>query len=179
MECSAKTNTNVKEVFKAFQQLAKIPLPSDEHGLRRRSSAQARVNNGKSRFSGNTTLSPHHSVNDPESVAGSSLAQRLKPRSRSLIRRTSKKASKIKEPTSDADDCAVSWGKRIVPILEAKGSRFFLRQKDCVFSSSKRIASFLQVKLNSNNNHFFFAKIFLAKFYLLLFVSWKWCQSKI
>jgi hypothetical protein len=107
MECSAKTNSNVKEIFKAFLQLARIPLPSDE-GLKRRSSAQARVSNGKSRFSGNTSLSPNHSVNEPESGASSSISQRLKPRSRSLIRRTSKKVSKIKEPTSDADDCAVS-----------------------------------------------------------------------
>ncbi|CAG2105907.1 unnamed protein product [Medioppia subpectinata] len=100
MECSAKNNTNVKEIFKAFLQLARIPLPSDE-GLRRRSSAQARVPNGK-RFAGNTGLTPNHALGDEET------AQRLKPRSRSLIRRSSKKANKIKEPTSDADDCAIS-----------------------------------------------------------------------
>ena len=109
MECSAKTNSNVKEIFKTFLQLARIPLPSDEPGLRRRSSAQARVNNSKSRFTSNT-LSPHQSVNEPESreAEGSNVAQRIKPRSRSLIRRSSKKVSKIKEPTSDADDCSVS-----------------------------------------------------------------------
>ena len=108
MECSAKTNSNVKEIYKAFLQLARIPLPSDE-GLRRRSSAQARVPNGKPRFSGNTTLSPNHGIVDAESSSGSSLGQRLKPRSRSLIRRTSKKVNKNREPASDADDCAVSW----------------------------------------------------------------------
>ncbi|CAG2169682.1 unnamed protein product [Oppiella nova] len=100
MECSAKSNTNVKEIFKAFLQLARIPLPNDE-GLRRRSSAQARVPNGKPRFAGNTSLTPNHALDD-ESTS------RLKPRSRSLIRRSSKKVNKIKEPTSDADDCAVS-----------------------------------------------------------------------
>ncbi len=106
MECSAKNNTNLKEIFRTFLQLARIPLPCDEPGLRRRSSAQARVN-GK-RFTSNT-LSPHHAVNEAESdiASGSTgIVQRLKPRSRSLIRRTSKK--KIKDPISDADDCSVS-----------------------------------------------------------------------
>ena len=107
MECSAKNNTNVKEIFKAFLQLARIPLPSDE-GLKRRSSAQARVPNGKPRFAGSTTLSPNHGIVDAECVSGSSISQRLKPRSRSLIRRTSKKVNKNREPTSDADDCSVS-----------------------------------------------------------------------
>ncbi|XP_054159333.1 ras-related protein Rap-1b-like [Oppia nitens] len=101
MECSAKNNTNVKEIFNAFLHLARIPLPNDE-GLRRRSSAQARVQNGKSRFAGNTSLTPNHAIPDDET------GQRLKPRSRSLIRRSSKKVNKSREPTSDADDCAIS-----------------------------------------------------------------------
>src|SRR5699024_9258343 len=104
-----KMNTNVKEVFLTFQQLARIPMPNDE-GLKRRSSAQARVNNGR-KFAGTNTLSPSHANNGTvESVSANNSPQtspRLKPRSRSLIRRTSKKFSKSKEQT-DADDCTVS-----------------------------------------------------------------------
>jgi hypothetical protein len=37
-----------------------------------------------------------------------SLGQRLKPRSRSLIRRTSKKVNKVKDPNSEPDDCYIS-----------------------------------------------------------------------
>lgn len=114
MECSAKANTNVKEVFLNFQQLARIPLPNDE-GLKRRSSAQARVNNGRKQFAGTNSLSPgdangHGGGCTPEANSANTTPQgspRLKPRSRSLIRRTSKKFSKSKEQT-DADDCTVS-----------------------------------------------------------------------
>jgi hypothetical protein len=131
MECSAKSNTNVREMFKAFLSLARIPVtPSDDCSLRRRSSAHASVSKsrtptpntlspvvplhhteGGSAFFGNhqgdndhhdgtTTLSNHISIN----------ASRLKPRSRSLIRRTSKKVNKVKDPNADPEDCIVSWG---------------------------------------------------------------------
>ncbi|KAH9390420.1 hypothetical protein TYRP_023072 [Tyrophagus putrescentiae] len=127
MECSAKTNFNVKEVFLTFQQLARIPMPNDE-GLKRRSSAQARVNGKNKQFAGTNSLSPSHantngtggiSSSNHNSVGGGGISEslsatstpqtspRLKPRSRSLIRRTSKKFSKSKEQT-DADDCTVS-----------------------------------------------------------------------
>ncbi|GIY17537.1 GTP-binding protein Di-Ras2 [Caerostris darwini] len=39
LECSAKDNANIKEIFRAFLQLSKLPLPAE--GLRRRSSAHA------------------------------------------------------------------------------------------------------------------------------------------
>lgn len=117
MECSAKTNFNVKEIFLTFQQLARIPMPNDE-GLKRRSSAQARVNNGKKQFAGTNSLSPSH-ANGSGCVGNSSAeshsatntpqtSPRLKPRSRSLIRRTSKKFSKAQKEQTDADDCTVS-----------------------------------------------------------------------
>lgn len=110
MECSAKSNQNIKEIFLTFNQLARIPMPSDE-GLKRRSSAQARVN-AKNKFAGTNTLSPSHATTDslPNASGGAvspNSSPRLKPRSRSLIRRTSKKFSKAKEH-SEVDDCAVS-----------------------------------------------------------------------
>ncbi|OTF78524.1 GTP-binding protein Ras-like protein [Euroglyphus maynei] len=119
MECSAKNNQNIKEIFLTFQQLARIPM-QDAEGLKRRSSAQARVDS-KRKFAGTNLLSPSHATtnnndnsnsnstnitpnptapNTPSKLRSSSSS---KPRSRSLIRRTSKKV-KNKE---DADDCSV------------------------------------------------------------------------
>ena len=42
-----------------------------------------------------------------ENLSNMTLGQRLKPRSRSLIRRTSKKVNKIKDPNSEPDDCYI------------------------------------------------------------------------
>lgn len=102
MECSAKTNVNIRELFKAFLTLAKIALPSDDCGLRRRSSAHASV--PKQRATPNT-LSPHHT---PTLLGVEATTSNLKPRSRSLIRRTSKKVNKVKDPNNDPEDCAIS-----------------------------------------------------------------------
>ncbi|KAF7495032.1 GTP-binding protein [Sarcoptes scabiei] len=119
IECSAKTNTNIREIFLMLQQLAKIPFP-DADGLRRRSSAQARVDL-KQKFTGTNLLSPSHAIaNQSIDVIDNNnnhnyqipmksdstithKVSRSKPRSRSLIRRASKKV-KNKE---DADDCTV------------------------------------------------------------------------
>ncbi|RWS04456.1 Ras-related protein RabO-like protein, partial [Dinothrombium tinctorium] len=105
MECSSKNDINVREVFKAFLQLAKIPMPNDDCGLRRRSSAHSSVPRTRP-----NTLSPHTAANAPEPPMSpsSSLGQRLKPRSRSLIRRTSKKVNKVKDPNAEPDDCFIS-----------------------------------------------------------------------
>ncbi|XP_022240249.1 GTP-binding protein Di-Ras2-like [Limulus polyphemus] len=89
MECSARDNINVREVFKAFLQLSKISIPADTTGLHRRSSAHA-SGASKSRSSEETT------------------AQR---RSRSLIRRVSKKMKKNRDiPHSDTEtnECVTS-----------------------------------------------------------------------
>lgn len=143
MECSAKTNTNVREIFKTFLTLTKIPVPSqDDCGLRRRSSAHASSlscsqSKGNSRCTTPNTLSPlgfgfeNHLGNHEEEEGGTgstnsvptavatttisshitnsmNAASRLKPRSRSLIRRTSKKVNKVKDPNSDPEDCILS-----------------------------------------------------------------------
>lgn len=125
MECSAKNNQNIKEIFLTFQQLARIPM-QDSEGLKRRSSAQARVDS-KKKFADTNLLSPSHAIqghgtggdfesnihnshkntNDNQSLnaihSNKLISPRGKPRSRSLIRRSSKKV-KNKE---DADDCSV------------------------------------------------------------------------
>lgn len=129
MECSAKTNSNIREMFKAFLGLAKIPLPSDDCGLRRRSSAHASVASSfrssfrrKNQHPTPNTLSPtvnedgeastsssQFGINSLSPSASNSSTSSLKPRSRSLIRRTSKKVNKIKDPNSQPEDCTVSW----------------------------------------------------------------------
>ena len=111
MECSAKSNVNIQEMFKSFLQLAKIPVPSDEplNLLRRRSSAHASV----SKIRSPNTLSPHSpaqsTLSEEESSPSPSTSSTLKPRSRSLIRRTSKKQSnKVKDTNSEPEECIVS-----------------------------------------------------------------------
>ncbi|CAB3387300.1 Hypothetical predicted protein [Cloeon dipterum] len=120
MECSAKEDRNIKEVFRSYLTLSKI-IPATEGGessaagasggsgggggLKRRSSAYV-SNKGNRR-----SVSP--AVGAGEEAAGGSSSSleptgfsRFKPRSRSLIRRSSRKA---KQQMRDAnDDCHVS-----------------------------------------------------------------------
>lgn len=108
IECSAKANTNIQEMFKSFLQLAKIPMPCDDLSLlRRRSSAHASM----SKIRSPNTLSPLSqttpTVSEEEVLPSTSSS--LKPRSRSLIRRTSKKQSnKVKDTSSEPEECIVS-----------------------------------------------------------------------
>ncbi|GFY46335.1 uncharacterized protein TNIN_1561 [Trichonephila inaurata madagascariensis] len=108
LECSARDNTNIKDIFRAFLQLSKLPLPAE--GLRRRSSAHA---------SGSTANGASNRLQTPaegtSEEAASSPQRSFKPRSRSLIRRTSKKVQKMKDAaasshgtTANIDDCCIS-----------------------------------------------------------------------
>ncbi|XP_075724136.1 GTP-binding protein Di-Ras2-like [Rhipicephalus microplus] len=119
VECSAKENTNIRELFRGYLHLARIPhLSASEApphqlthagaavtaigGLQRRCSA--RVSGPRARglasFSSSLQASPSSAVPEEQAIA------KAKPRSRSLIRRTSKKASKLKE--HGVDDCTIS-----------------------------------------------------------------------
>ncbi|CAN8007915.1 unnamed protein product [Ixodes pacificus] len=117
MECSAKDNVNIREVFRAFLQLSRIPLASEQApALQRRCSA--RVTGLRTRGFSSTSLQRDQSSSTgggesslQKSSSGSTAldgfgVQKAKPRSRSLIRRTSKKA-KLKDPAA-GDDCTVS-----------------------------------------------------------------------
>ncbi|EEC02760.1 conserved hypothetical protein [Ixodes scapularis] len=117
MECSAKDNVNIREVFRAFLQLGRIPLASEQApALQRRCSA--RVTGLRTRGFSSTSLQRDQSSSTgggesslQKSTSGSTAldgfgVQKAKPRSRSLIRRTSKKA-KLKDPAA-GDDCTVS-----------------------------------------------------------------------
>ncbi|GIX83953.1 GTP-binding protein Di-Ras2 [Caerostris extrusa] len=95
IECSAKDNTNIREIFRSFLQLAKIALPTESNALRRRSSTHVSI--GRSpRF--NSSLSPARELqaeSNPETTQQSTSQKSSKPRSRSLIRRTSKKVEQV------------------------------------------------------------------------------------
>lgn len=115
LECSAKDDINIKEIFRTFLTLSRILPPSGEDGsggLKRRSSAYVRGGGrrrGQSPATGPSTSSANNSTD--EAAGGSALvtheAAKAKPRSRSLIRRSSRKA---KQQMRDAhpDECNVS-----------------------------------------------------------------------
>ncbi|KAL1486708.1 hypothetical protein MTO96_008781 [Rhipicephalus appendiculatus] len=128
VECSAKENTNIRELFRGYLHLARIPHHSASeaapHQLTHAAAAATAVGGpaasmqrpglgtscqGSSfllvlatggRFNFFSKASPSSAVPEEQAVA------KAKPRSRSLIRRTSKKASKLKEQA--VDDCTVS-----------------------------------------------------------------------
>ncbi|PRD38665.1 UNVERIFIED_CONTAM: hypothetical protein NCL1_03198 [Trichonephila clavipes] len=101
IECSAKDNINIREIFRSFLQLAKIALPTESNALRRRSSTHVSIGRTP-RF--NSSLSPareQQAESSPETTQQQSSSQKSsKPRSRSLIRRTSKKSNKLKDPAA-------------------------------------------------------------------------------
>lgn len=110
LECSAKDNSHIKDIFRAFLQLSKLPIPAE--GLKRRSSAHAAAAS-TSNGSQNRLQCPTEA---PEEGGSPLHHQRsFKPRSRSLIRRTSKKVQKMKDAaaaahgtTANIDECCIS-----------------------------------------------------------------------
>ncbi|OQR77344.1 GTP-binding protein Rhes-like, partial [Tropilaelaps mercedesae] len=105
VECSAKDGSNVHEVFRSFIPLSGIQLrplvesvPTTPQ-LRRRSSVHL-----PKRFSSpKEQQPPPHLPSEPPSALQNCSALKSKPRSRSLIRRTSKK-----NKAKPNDDCTVS-----------------------------------------------------------------------
>ncbi|RZF39621.1 hypothetical protein LSTR_LSTR001142 [Laodelphax striatellus] len=112
MECSAKDDLHIRDIFRCFVTLSRILPPSgeDSGGLKRRSSAYVRQGAGRRGGSPATTSSTACSATGDTAAAIPSNAAPAKPRSRSLIRRCSRKA---KQQIRDAqgtnnDDCNVS-----------------------------------------------------------------------
>ncbi|KAL0117984.1 hypothetical protein PUN28_008987 [Cardiocondyla obscurior] len=115
MECSAKDDYNIKEVFRCFVTLSRIVPKNptgevEQSGLRRRCSAYGSRRSG----SPSRTSSAGPGGNSQQVVAaqGSSVVTvteevKSKPRSRSLIRRTSRK-TKQQIRDARADDCNIS-----------------------------------------------------------------------
>lgn len=79
LECSAKDERGISDLFRSFLTLAKISLPSPT-GLKRRSSAYHSRNKGGRGEGGGSG----------EQFLAAEDASRSKPRSRSLIRRSSR-----------------------------------------------------------------------------------------
>lgn len=113
LECSAKDDYNIKEIFRCFLTLSRIlPTGGDDSsgGLKRRSSAyvSASSKNKGGRRTGSPALESTgaNAAASTEGATGGLEVTRSKPRSRSLIRRSSRKT---KQQMRDAhDDCSVS-----------------------------------------------------------------------
>ncbi|XP_074033068.1 GTP-binding protein Di-Ras1 [Leptinotarsa decemlineata] len=103
LECSAKDDINVKEIFRTFLTLSRIfPRdPEEAGGLKRRSSAYVSNKGGRR----NASPAPEKDKAGP-SEGKDTL---MKPRSRSLIRRASRKTKQqMREAQGGTDDCHVS-----------------------------------------------------------------------
>lgn len=105
LECSAKDDINVKEIFRTFLTLSKIfPRDTEESsGLKRRSSAYVSASKGSRR-----TASPAPDKEKPGTSENKNTLS--KPRSRSLIRRASRKTKQqLREAQNGSDEsCNVS-----------------------------------------------------------------------
>ncbi|KAK9891404.1 hypothetical protein WA026_014642 [Henosepilachna vigintioctopunctata] len=102
LECSAKDDINIREIFRSFLTLSRIfPKDTDEaSGLKRTSSAYMSSRGG--RKTGSPSL--ERAKVDVSENGGFS-----KPRSRSLIRRASRKSKQqIRDARNGCDDCSVS-----------------------------------------------------------------------
>ncbi|XP_043284172.1 GTP-binding protein Di-Ras2-like [Venturia canescens] len=117
MECSAKDDHNIKELFRCFVTLSRIvPKNSgsetDESGLRRRCSAYGSRRSGSPGGRTGSTSPGSPGQQQVMAAQGSSVVTvaeevKSKPRSRSLIRRASRK-TKQQIRDSHADDCNIS-----------------------------------------------------------------------
>ncbi|XP_043465685.1 GTP-binding protein Di-Ras2 [Leptopilina heterotoma] len=114
IECSAKDDYNIKDIFRCFVTLSRI-VPknptgeTDESGLRRRCSAYGSRRSGSPSKTGSTTSGSPQQVLAAQGSSVVTVVEEVKskPRSRSLIRRASRKT---KQQIRDAhsDDCNIS-----------------------------------------------------------------------
>ncbi|KAK5642000.1 hypothetical protein RI129_008167 [Pyrocoelia pectoralis] len=110
LEVSAKDDINVKEIFRSFLTLSRLfPKDSDETtGLKRRSSAYVSASSKGGRRAESPALEKEkiNSVGEGSHSLGESKA---KPRSRSLIRRSSRKTKQqIRDAHNTTEECIVS-----------------------------------------------------------------------
>lgn len=105
LECSAKDDINIREIFRTFLTLSKIfPRDTEESGgLKRRSSAYVSATKGNRR-----AASPAPEKDKPSTSESKNTLS--KPRSRSLIRRASRKTKQqMREAQNGSEDsCNVS-----------------------------------------------------------------------
>lgn len=105
LECSAKDDINIKEIFRTFLTLSKIfPRDTEESsGLKRRSSAYVSASKGTRR-----AVSPVPEKDKPGTSESKNTLS--KPRSRSLIRRASRKTKQQMRDAQNVteDSCNIS-----------------------------------------------------------------------
>lgn len=112
VECSAKDDYNIKDIFQTLLTLSKILPPNQDDpvgGLKRRSSAYVSTSKGGRRVASPAgTESSHSASGDGQGASGSVDLSKSKPRSRSLIRRSSRKAKQQMRDAQSEDQCHVS-----------------------------------------------------------------------
>jgi len=137
VDCSAKEDINIRDVFRSFLPLSKLPIENDETGLKRRSSAHAgskspALPRSPCAASAGTTFfgssPPKINTPSPSNSRGgtptkgslspsyqqfltedNALSTRSKPRSRSLMRRCSKKVKQqVRDVSGGPGDCQMS-----------------------------------------------------------------------
>uniref|UniRef100_A0A8D8G2Z2 GTP-binding protein Di-Ras2 n=2 Tax=Culex pipiens TaxID=7175 RepID=A0A8D8G2Z2_CULPI len=117
MECSAKDDVNIVEVFKTFLSLSRI-IPASgtsesTSGLKRRSSAYVSASSKDKMKTGNPSISCERFSKEPSflpagcSDEASTSDSKSKPRSRSLIRRSSRKTKQQIQNASGTEDCNI------------------------------------------------------------------------
>lgn len=110
LQCSAKEDKNIREIFKSFLTLSKIPIHQEESSLKRRSSAyvKSRVPKDSSTPHDESPSKILATTKSPQFLTEDS-AGKSKPRSRSLIRRSSRKAKQnVRDAsTGPSGDCGV------------------------------------------------------------------------
>ncbi|GJQ83297.1 hypothetical protein Trydic_g8888 [Trypoxylus dichotomus] len=110
LECSAKDDINIKEIFRSFLSLSRLfPKDSDDStGLKRRSSAYVSASKG-GRRAASPAVDKEKNTSTASAESSNSLETRSKPRSRSLIRRASRKTKQqIRDAHNGVEDCSVS-----------------------------------------------------------------------
>ncbi|KAL0271736.1 UNVERIFIED_CONTAM: hypothetical protein PYX00_008732 [Menopon gallinae] len=111
LECSAKDDINIKDLFRTLFTLSKI-LPANHDdasgGLKRRSSAYVSTSKGGRRVASPAGTELVSSGENNQGASGSADLAKTKPRSRSLIRRSSRKTKQQMRDAQGEDQCNVS-----------------------------------------------------------------------
>lgn len=110
LEVSAKDDINIKEIFRSFLTLSRIfPKDADDSGLKRRSSAYVSASKGGRRAESPAPDKERSSSGGGEGSQSLGDTPRAKPRSRSLIRRASRKTKQqIRDAHNSTEECIVS-----------------------------------------------------------------------
>lgn len=108
MEVSAKDDINIREAFRTFLTLSKIlQRDTEDIGLKRRASVYLSTSKGNHRTESSSSDTERSATSTDAS--GSISDNRPKPRSRSLIRRSSRKTKQqIRDASNLTEECIIS-----------------------------------------------------------------------